>query len=44
MRVWKFRELDDVTIPDGVEAIGNYWFWGCAIESVTVPASVKSIG
>lgn len=33
-----------MVIPDGVEKIGNHWFWGCDVEEVTVPASVKEIG
>lgn len=34
-----------VTIPDGVEAIGWFAFYGCsALTDITVPASVKSIG
>ena len=32
-----------MVIPDGAEKIGSYWFWGCKIKSVTVPASVKEI-
>ena len=44
VRVWGLRELRDVTIPDGVERIGSYWFWGCGIESVEIPASVKEVG
>ena len=33
-----------LTIPDGVEEIGDEAFWGLGAESVTVPASVKSLG
>ena len=42
-RVWDLRELRDVVIPDGVERIGNHWFWGSGIESLAVPASVREI-
>lgn len=27
-RVWKFRGIRRVIIPDGIEKIGNHWFWG----------------
>lgn len=30
--VCSLRNLKQVTIPDGAEKIGNYWFWGCGIE------------
>ena len=43
-RIWDLRKLKNVVIPDGVERIGNYLFWGSNIESVTIPASVKEIG
>ena len=43
-RVWDLRELKEVVIPEGVERIGNYWFYGCEVESVIIPASVKEIG
>lgn len=33
-----------MTIPDGVERIGNHWFWRAKVESVTIPASVREIG
>ena len=31
-------------IPEGVTSIGSYAFEGCALEQVTIPASVKDIG
>ena len=34
-----------VTIPDGVEAIGWFAFYGCStLTDITIPSSVKSIG
>ena len=33
-----------VVIPDGVEKIGNNWFWGSRVENVRIPASVREIG
>ena len=44
MRVWDLRELKDVVIPDGVENVKNYWFWGSEVENVQIPASVVEIG
>lgn len=43
-KVWDLRKQKNVVIPDGVERIGNQWFRGCEVESVTVPASVREIG
>lgn len=40
----ELRKLKEVTIPEGVDMIGNRWFWGSNIESVTIPASVREIG
>lgn len=42
--LWELRALVNVVIPEGVERIGNYWFAGSDIESVTIPASVTEIG
>ena len=36
--------MKNVVIPEGTEKIGNHWFWGSGIESVTVAASVREIG
>ena len=44
VRVWDLRGRKDIVIPEGVERIGNYWFWDSGIENVTVPASVREIG
>ena len=43
VKVWDLRNCKHVTIPEGIERIGNYWFCGSAIESVEIPASVKEI-
>lgn len=43
-RVWDLRRLKSVVIPEGVERIGNCWFWGSEVESVELPASVREIG
>ena len=44
MRAWDLKKLKDVVIPDGVERIGNQWFWGAEVESVKIPASMREIG
>ena len=44
VNVWDLRELREIVIPDGVERIGNHWFYGTDVESVMVPASVREIG
>lgn len=38
------HKIDDVTIEDGVEEIGNGAFIDCQITSVKIPDSVKKIG
>ena len=43
-RVWEKRNLRKLIIPDCVERIGDYWFYGCELESAVISASVKSIG
>ena len=42
--VWGLRTRDVITIPDGVERIGDFWFYGCKARTVTIPASVREIG
>ena len=42
--LWDTRRLRDVTVPDGVEAVGDFWFAHAEIESVTISASVKELG
>lgn len=39
-RLWDLRNLKDVVIPEGAERIGHHWFYGSAVESVVVSASV----
>lgn len=43
-RLGDLRRLREVVIPDGIEKIGDAWFAGSWIQSVTVPASVRTIG
>ena len=43
-RVLDLRDCKEVVIPEGVEKIGNQWFWGSKIETVEIPASVREIG
>ena len=39
------KASSEFTVPDGVEAIAPYAFFGCgSIESLTLPASLKTIG
>ena len=40
----RLRKLKEAVIPDGVERVGNYWFWDSGIESAEIPASVREIG
>lgn len=40
---WALRALRSVTIPEGAERIWNHWFWGCGVEEVHVPTSVKIV-
>lgn len=42
--LWDLRQLKHIVLPDGLEKIGNYWFSASDVESVTIPASVVSIG
>lgn len=44
MCVQNLELLDSVTIPEGIEKIGNHWFHNSSVRSVTVPASVVEIG
>lgn len=43
-RLAAWHALRDVSVPDGIKHIGSYWFFGSAVESVSVPASVVTIG
>ena len=38
------RLAKHISIPEGTERIGSYWFWGSEIEGVEIPASVREIG
>ena len=38
------RALKDVTIPDGVDEVGDHWFSFSGVERVIVPGSVRKIG
>lgn len=38
------RKLREVVIPEGVETVGDFWFWYADVERVTIPASAKEIG
>ena len=42
--LWNLRKARNVTIPDGVREIEERWFMNSEIESVTIPASVTTIG
>lgn len=41
LSLWK---LKDVTIPDGVQEIGERWFKNSEIESIVIPVSTVAIG
>ena len=43
-RVWDLRRLSKVVIPNGVQRIGDYWFFESSIKEITISKSVKSIG
>ena len=34
----------EVAIPEGLERVGDGWFAGSEVESVMIPASVRSLG
>ena len=38
------RKIKQVIMPDGAGEVGDHWFWGSQIGSITVPASVKKFG
>lgn len=40
----KNEEIISVILPDGIEKIGNYAFYGNIIENISLPSSIKSIG
>lgn len=38
------KKLKNITISEGVEAIGDYAFQGIALESITLPSTLTTIG
>lgn len=42
--LWDLRALVNLTLPDGLRRVGNFWFEGSGVQSVTIPASVTGIG
>lgn len=42
--LWDLRKARNVVIPDGVREVEERWFMNSEIESVTIPASVTTIG
>ena len=44
IKICNLKHCRELTISEGIERIGNHWFWGNNVENVTVPASVREIG
>ncbi len=47
IETWAFvgcDSLKQIDLPASLESIGDYAFWGCNIENVTIPESVRSMG
>ena len=44
VRLWDLRVRREVAIPEGLERVGDGWFAGSEVESVVIPASVRSLG
>ena len=42
--LWDARAMRDVRLSEGLEKIGAWWFYGCGVEKVFVPASVRAVG
>ena len=42
--LWELRRQKDLVIPAGTQKIGERWFKGTDIESVTIPKSVEEVG
>lgn len=42
--VLDLRLAKHISIPEGTERVGSYWFWGSGIEGVEIPSSVREIG
>ena len=43
IRLQDLYMMKEVVIPDGVEGIGAYWFFGSEVENVKISASVREI-
>jgi len=41
---WDKTKVTAITIENGITAIGNFAFAGCAVKSITVPESVSCVG
>ena len=44
IKLLDLKNCKHVVVPDGVEKIGNRWFFNSEVESVEIPVSVKEIG
>ena len=44
INVWNLRKQKDIVFPEGMQRIGNHWFYGVGVERVEIPASVREIG
>lgn len=44
IRALGLNTLQNVVIPNGVERVGNHWFWYHCVKRVEIPASVREIG
>ena len=43
--IYKGEELVDISLPDGIEKIGDYAFYGCTgLTSIELPKSITSVG
>ncbi len=39
-----FYSVDSITLPEGLQSIGNNAFYKCLIESIRLPSSLRTIG
>ena len=44
INVWNLRKQKDIVFPEGIQRIGNHWFYGAGVERVEISASVREIG